>query len=382
MTDIVYKREYLQFLDVIKSRIQTSRIQAVRTVNRELIGLYWEIGRLITERQEQLGWGKSVVDRLAKDIQGYFPGIRGFSSDNLWRMRQLYIEYTSPEILEQAVPELKKLCMNPNILSKLPYIKQVGSDIGKEQVISVLRQLVAEIPWGHNLLILKRLSSINVRLYYMISTIDFGWSRNVLLNQIKADAYGRQLSEGKQHNFSQTLPEHLAEQAQETLKESYVLDFLGIRGAVLERDLEQRMVEKIRDVIIEFGHGFAFMGNQYRIQVEDKEYFLDLLFYHRRLQCLVAVELKIGAFKPEYAGKMNFYLNLLDDFIKEDHENPSIGIILCAERDRLEVEYSLRNLMRPMGVAQYHLTRELPSDLKNHLPSSEMFMQALQESDE
>ena len=241
----------------------------------------------------------------------------------------------------------------------------------KEWSQQILYQLIAGIPWGHNLLIMKKVKNIHARIYYIISTAQCGWSRNVLLNQIKADAYSRHRLEDKQHNFSETLPQHLAEQADEAVKDSYMLDFLGITKPVLEREMERRMVTRIRDVLIEFGRGFAFMGNQYRIQTETKEYFIDLLFYHRRLKCLIAVELKMGEFKPEYAGKMNFYLNLLDDYIREEDENPSIGIVLCAERDRLEVEYALRGIDKPVGVAEYRLTKELPSELKGKLPSVE-----------
>ena len=286
-----------------------------------------------------MGWGKSVVERLSGDIETSFPGVTGFSPRNLWDMKRLYAQYRDDEFL---------------------------------------RQLVAEIPWGHNLLIISKVKDSEERKYYLQASGDFGWSRNVLLNQIKADAFSRQFAEGKQHNFPQTLPEHLAEQAEESLKESYVLDFLGIRGPVLERELERRIVEEIRNVIIEFGHGFAFMGNQYRIQARNnKEYFIDLLFYQRKLQCLIAVELKTGPFKPEHAGKMNFYLNLLDDTVKEAHENPSIGIILCAQRDRVEVEYSLKEMNKPVGVAEYRLTQALPPELKDQLPSAEVFRSAI-----
>ena len=342
MTELVDNKDYAVFLREIKSRIQSAKVRAVQAVNRELIGLYREIGRMITERQEQLGWGKSVVERLSKDIQTSFPDIKGFSQRNLWNMKRFFEEYRDDEFLQQHV---------------------------------------AEIPWGHNLLIINKITGAEARKYYLKTAREFGWSRNVLLNQIKADAYERQLAEGKQHNFPQTLPVHLAEQAEETLKESYVLDFLGIRGPILEREMERRMVEKIRDVIIEFGQGFAFMGNQYRIQAGEKEYFIDLLFYHRRLQCLVAIELKMGVFKPEYAGKMNFYLNLLDDIVREEHENPPIGIILCAEHDRLEVEYSLMNLNRPVGVAKYRLTQTLPPEMEDQLPSAAAFRMALQKKE-
>jgi predicted nuclease of restriction endonuclease-like (RecB) superfamily len=378
---ITNSNEYLQVLNDIKSRIRSARIKATHAVNRELIELYWKIGKIIVEKQSQLGWGKAIVETLSKDIRKEFPGISGYSPDNLWRMRQFYVEYSDIQIMEQLVPELIQLFQKESRITKnkFPFLEQPvpeipsveGSQSKIKWALKVLKRLVAGIPWGHNLLIMKKINDIHARLYYIISTIQCGWSRNVLLNQIKADAYSRHRFENKQHNFPETLPKHLAEQADEAVKDSYMLDFLGITKPVLEREMERRMVNKIRDVLIEFGHGFAFMGNQFRIKTEAKEYFIDLLFYHRKLKCLVAIELKMGEFKPEYAGKMNFYLNLLDDYIREEDENPSIGIILCAERDRLEVEYALRGIDKPVGVAEYRLTKELPTELRDNLPSVE-----------
>jgi len=378
---ITNSSEYLRVLNDIKSQIQSARIKATHKVNRQLIDLYWNIGKLIVEKQAKFGWGKAIIETLSKDIRKEFPGIAGYSPDNLWRMRQIYVEYSDSQILEQLVPELIQLLQKEGKITKnnssfleqpVPEIPDVvGSQVKRKWVLRVLKQLVAEIPWGHNLLIMKKVKDIRPRLYYIISTARCGWSRDVLLNQIKADAYGRHRFENKQHNFTETLPMHLAEQADEAVKDTYMLDFLGITKPVLEQEMERRMVNKIRDVLIEFGHGFAFMGNQYRIKTETKEYFIDLLFYHRKLKCLVAIELKMNEFKPEYAGKMNFYLNLLDDYIREDNENPSIGIILCAERDRLEVEYALRGIDKPVGVAEYRLTKELPAELRGNFPSVE-----------
>lgn len=295
---------------------------------------------MIVRQQEKLGWGKSVVEKLSRDVRSEFDGISGFSARNLWDMKRFYEEYCGD----------KKL-----------------------------RQLVAEIPWGHNLLILNKISSPQERHYYLQATRTTGWSRNLLLNQIKANAYSRHKEIIKTHNFQKALPVHLAEQADGVFKDGYMLDFLGIAKPIKEKELENRMIERIRDVLIEFGHGFAFIGNQYKIQARDKEYFVDILFYHRRLRCLVAIELKTGEFKPEYAGKMNFYLNLLDDFVREQGENPSIGIILCAEKDNFEVEYSLRNIQKPLGISEYYLTQNLPKKLKRELPAPDIFKDQLLE---
>ena len=330
MTDIANNKDYSKFLADIKSAIQIRHTKAVYAVNREQMALYQSIGELIVQKQDQFGWGKSIVEQLSTDLTKLFPTATGYSVQNLWYMRQFYLEYRD----------------FPN-----------------------LQQLVGEIPWGHNLLIMSKLKNADERQFYIKATIDMKWSRNVLLNQIKANTYQRQAIATKQHNFNETLPAHVAEQADEAIKDSYMLDFLGIREPMLERDLEQKMVTQIRNVLLELGYGFSFIGNQYRIEANGKEYFIDLLFYHRRLKCLVAIELKTGAFKPEYAGKMNFYLNLLDDTVREADENPSIGIILCADRDHFEVEYALKGTTRPMGVAEYILTKELPSDLQGRLPN-------------
>ena len=323
---------YADMLQSIKTAVRASRLRAQRTVNRELIGLYWVIGSEIAQRQEQKGWGKSVVEQLSRDLRQEFPGQQGFSTQNLWYMRQFFLEYQ----------------IDPN-----------------------LQQLVGEIPWGQNLLIMAKVKDRAARFYYLQMTAEQGWSRNVLLNQVKGQAYERHALAEKQHNFAETLPEHLAGQADEAMKDVYLLDFLGINKPVVEREMERRMVNRIKDVILELGYGFAFLGNQYRVSLEGKDYFIDLLFYHRRLKSLVAVELKSGIFLPEYAGKMNFYLNLLDDFVREPDENPSIGIILCADRSRVDVEYALRGIDKPMGVAGYSLTHDLPKELAGKLPNAE-----------
>jgi predicted nuclease of restriction endonuclease-like (RecB) superfamily len=229
----------------------------------------------------------------------------------------------------------------------------------------VLLSYALQIPWGQNLLILQKTINLEERTYYLKATDKMSWSRAVLLNQIKANAYQYQLKNPKSTNFIETLPEHLAEQANESLKSSYNLEFLGITKPVLERKMENMLVAKIRDFLIELGYGFTFIGNQYKIQLGDDEYFIDLLFYHRKLKCLVAIELKTVKFQPEFVSKMNFYLEILDETVKEPDENPSIGIILCAEKNNLTVEYALRTTNRPVGVVEYELTK----DLKNKLPS-------------
>jgi predicted nuclease of restriction endonuclease-like (RecB) superfamily len=247
----------------------------------------------------------------------------------------------------------------------------------KADALARLQQLAAEIPWGHHMLRMDRIPDAKARLYYLRATAQLGWSRNVLLNQIKGGAYERAVTEKKTHNFPAVLPEYLAEQAEETLKSSYCLEFLGIQREVKERELEDRLIERLREFILELGYGFCFVGRQHRLALGQKEYFIDLLFYHRFLKALVAFELKVGPFEPEYAGKMDFYLNLLNDKERAAEDNPSIGIILCAEKDDVEVEYALKTKRNPIGVAVYQLQSKLPSELKGKLPTAKQLSDAV-----
>lgn len=325
--------EYQNFLNRVTTEIRQARVRATKSVNKEAISLYWWLGEHIVQHQNEHSWGKSFVEKLSIDLRKVFSEAKfGFSPRNLWDMRRFYLEYKD----------------HPN-----------------------LRQLVAEIPWGQNLLIMNKVKNNEERLYYLTATKEQAWTRDTLSAQINSNAYGRHQLADKKHNFNATLPKELAEQADQSMKDIYMFDMLGITKPVIEAEIENRMVEKIKDVILELGYGFSFIGNQYRIVTPDSEYFIDLLFYHRKLQSLVAVELKRSKFKPEYAGKMNFYLNLLDDFVKEPHENPSIGIILCGEHTKFDVEYSLRGIDKPVGVAGYQLTRDVPEKLKDALPNAD-----------
>jgi predicted nuclease of restriction endonuclease-like (RecB) superfamily len=307
-----------------------------------------------------------VIDRVSADLQEAFPATTGFSPRNLRSMKQFYLVYSDPAIWLQAVARLDRGAKDAEFWRQ-PAAKLTLSEV---EVVEFLQQLVAEIPWGHNLLILNKLTDPAARLYYLRATARFGWSRNVLLNQIKAGAYEHAVTEKKAHNFDLALPEHLAEQADEMLKSSYNLEFLGIRREVKERELEARLIERLRDFILELGYGFCFVGRQHRLSLGQKEYFIDLLFYHRFLKALVAFELKVGPFEPEYAGKMDFYLNLLNDKERGPEDNPSIGIILCAEKDDVEVEYALKTKRNPIGVAEYQLQSKLPVELKGKLPTA------------
>jgi predicted nuclease of restriction endonuclease-like (RecB) superfamily len=329
---------YAKFLNEIRQKINSARLKAVRSVNKAQMQLYWEIGKTIIERQSQHGWGKSVVERLAKDLSDGIDSSTGYSPQNLWYMRQFYIEYKDS---------------------------------------ANLQQLVGEIPWGQNILIFSKIKDKTEREYYLKECARFGWSRNVLLNQIKADVHHLAKTKSKQHNFEKVLPAHLAEQADESIKDVITLDFLGIKKPFLERELEKKLIEKIKQFMLELGTGFAFIGNQHRLTIEDNEYFVDLLFFNRKLKCLVAVELKTGKFEPEYAGKMDFYLHLLNEQTKMEGENPPIGIILCANKSGLVVEYALRSVKHAVGVAEYQITGKLPKELSKYLPSQKKFAEGL-----
>ncbi len=324
---------YAALLAAAKSRILSTRISVAKAACREQISLYWWFGEHIVKAQEKHGWGKAIVECLSTDLKQLFKDTTfGFSPQNLWYMRQFYLSY-------------------------------------KDHLD--LQQLVGEIGWGQNLLIISKIKDLNARRYYLESTRDRGWTRNILELQIQSNTYERHLLEAKQHNFNDTLEVSLAEQADHTLKSVYLLDTLGLTQPVLEAQLEASMVSKIKDVMLELGYGFAFIGNQYRIvSPSGTESFIDLLFCNRRLRCLVAIELKVGKFKPEYAGKMNYYLNLLDDFVKEEWENPSIGIILCTSKNRIDVEYALRGINKPVGVSEFKLTQTLPPSLSDKLPAT------------
>jgi len=365
--------EYRKFIEDLKARVTAARISAARAVNRDLILLYWDIGRAIVEKQQALGWGESVVDRVSYDLKEAFPATTGFSPRNLRDMKRFYLAYADEANWPQAVANLPGWAKTgeneiwPQPVAKLTEVK----------VIEFLQQLVAEIPWGHHRLILDKVTDPAGRLYYLRATARFGWSRNVLLNQIKAGGYERAVKEKKTHNFPLALPEYLVEQADEMLKSSYNLEFLGIHREVRERELEDRLISRLQDFILELGYGFCFVGRQYRLALGKKEYFVDLLFYHRFLKALVAFELKVGPFEPEYAGKMDFYLNLLNDKERAPGDRPSIGIILCAEKDDVEVEYALSTKRNPIGVAVYRLQSKLPSKLKGKLPTAQQLSEAV-----
>lgn len=329
--------DYSALLVEVKERVRSAQYAALKAVNKELVGLYWDIGKMIAERQKTEGWGKSVVQQLAADLQAEFPGVRGFSVQNLWYMRQFYLEYHN-------VPKLQPL--------------------------------VGEISWAKNLVIMARCKDPLEREFYIRMTRKFGWSKNVLIHQIENQSYEKSLL--GQTNFDKALTPELRSQAKLAVKDEYTFDFLELGEEHGERELERALIARIEDFLRAMGGMFAFMGSQFRLEVDGKEYFIDLLLFHRRLRCLVAIELKIGEFQPEFVGKMQFYLAALDRLVREEGENPSIGIILCKEKNRTVVEYALHDARKPIGIATYRVVKRLPKELKGQLPSPQEIARLLE----
>jgi predicted nuclease of restriction endonuclease-like (RecB) superfamily len=324
-------KEYGKWLARIKGRIQATQIKAAVAVNRELLALYWDIGKMIVEKQENAGWGDFVLEHVARDLKKEFPGLKGFSRRNLLYMRKWYIFY-SP--LSKKVP-----------------------------------QLVAQSPWGHNRLILDKIKKPEHALFYLEKTAEHNWSRDVLRHQIEAGLHRRQ---GKAvSNFHRVLPAPDSDLAVQTLKDPYIFDFLTLDKEAREKDLENQLIANITRFLLELGGGFAFVGRQYNLEVSRKDFFIDLLFYHLKLRCYVVIDLKIGEFKPEFVGKMNFYLSAVDDRLKTSEDRPSIGIILCKTKDKAIAEYALRDMNKPVGISEYRLTRAMPKELRSTLPTIE-----------
>ena len=327
-----FNQNYQELLHNVLHEIEWHQKKAANELTITLMQLYDAIGKHIVEKQEKEGWGKSIVEQLALDITKNSGTKESFSSRNLWYMRQYHLTYVENE---------------------------------------TLRSLSYRVNWGQNIVLFTKVKDEVERKYYLEKTIEAAWSRKTLLNAINSQAYQNQKLKKKSNNFPQTLPAHISEQVQETLKSEYTLSFLDIDGPILERKLEKQLVARMKEFVLELGYGFTYVGHQYKLVLREKEYYVDLLFFHRKLKCLVAIDLKIGEFMPEYAGKMNFYLNLLNDQVRLPDENPSIGIILCAEKDHVEVDYALMGLKNPIGVAEYTLQKKLPAQLKGELPEAE-----------
>ena len=322
-------QDYLSFVTDLKSRIRVAQYSAMKSVNKELLELYWYIGQQIVQKQADLGWGKSIVEQLSKDIQTEFNGISGFSARNLWLMKQFYEIYSQSQLLQP---------------------------------------MVAEIGWSHHLQIMSKCKTEQEKQFYTLMTKRFGWTKNVLIHQIENKTYEKYLL--NQTNFDETVPEAYRNQAILAVKDDYQFDFLELTDQHSERELELAIINNIRQFLTEMGGYFSFISSQYRLEIGEKEYKIDLLLFHRKLRCLVAIDLKIGDFTPEMAGKMQFYLSILNDTVREEGENPSIGIVICKSKNRTIVEYALKDSNKPIGIATYTIDTTLPENLRNFLPSA------------
>ncbi len=339
MTDSLFPEldRYNSFLSALKARIRTAQVRTTLAVNRELILLYWQIGREILQRQQQQGWGAKVIEQLAKDLKREFPDIKGFSSRNLKYMRSFAEAYPNEQIVQQAA---------------------------------------AQIPWFHNCVLLDKVKDSVERLWYIQQTTENGWSRSVLEMQIESKLYLRQ--GGAVTNFERTLPKPQSDLAQQLLKDPYHFDFLSLSKEAQERDLERGLVDRIRDFLLELGSGFSFVGSQYPIEIDGQEFRLDLLFYHFRLRCFVVIDLKMVEFQPEFSGKMNFYVAAVNATLKHPDDQPTIGIILCKSKSKVVAELALQGMTQPIGVATHRVGDTIPEQLKGILPTVEQLEMALE----
>jgi predicted nuclease of restriction endonuclease-like (RecB) superfamily len=346
MSSLSFQNDYSNWLKEVKDRIRIARIKVALSANQELISFYWDLGKMISETKA--AYGSGFLEQLSKDLSNEFPDMKGFSYRNLAMCRQFYQFYTYTN-LQQPVADLQ------------------NSDFQSYQ--EELQQLVKQIPWGHNTLIFSKSKSVNEAHFYIHETIENGWSRDVLALQIKSNLFERQ---GKAiNNFQQTLPEPQSDLATQTLKDPYIFDFMTMTKPYHEKDVESQLINHITKFLLELGKGFAYIGKQYHLQVGETDYYIDLLFYHVKLKCYVVIELKNTKFIPEYAGKLNFYLSAVDSMIKTESDNPTIGILLCRDKNNFETEFALRDINKPMGVSEFQLTEILPDELKSSLPTIE-----------
>jgi predicted nuclease of restriction endonuclease-like (RecB) superfamily len=351
MANLINISEYRGWLGELKQRIKNSQIRTVLSVNKELILLYWDLGKQISEKQKTMAWGSMVVRQLSKDLCNEFPGSTGFSRSNLYAMKQFYEFFQQ---IELETPE---------------FVHPVGGQLNNENNLpEIVEKYCLNVPWRHIVLILQKLKTKEETLFYLSQTIENNWSRNILNIQIENNLYQRK---GKAiTNFPNTLPLPQADLLNETLKNPYNFDFLTLKHDAREKEVERGLIANISKFMLELGKGFAFLGEQYQLTINDKDYFLDLLFYHVKLHCYVVIELKIGEFEPEYLGKMNFYLSAVNTLLKTKSDNQSIGILLCKNQNSFDVEFALKDINKPIGVSEFSF-KELPETIKEGMPSEE-----------
>lgn len=349
-------KEYKNWIIDLKNKIKSAQLKAAVAVNSYLIEFYLGLGRMISEKENV--WGSKLIFQVSKDLKEEFPEMTGFSSTNLKYCKRFF-EFYSSQFGQQHVDQLQ--------------------NDGTSH--SIFRQhSIAQIPWGHNILIFTKAKDINEALFYVHKTIENNWSRDILDLQIKSKLFERQ---GKAvTNFQSTLPKPLSDLAEQTIKDPYVFDFLTLSESFREKEIENQLLQHITKFLLELGKGFAFIGNQYPLKVAETDYFIDLLFYHTKLKCYVVIELKNAKFIPEFTGKLNFYLSAVDSLVKEESDNPTIGILLCKDKNNLEVEFALRDMNKPMGVSEIKLVENLPDDLKGSLPTIDELQEEIKKLEE
>ena len=349
--------EYQSWLGGIKQKIHAARMHAALAANSELIALYYELGAQIVDRETSAQWGSGFIDAFSKDLRHTFPEVGGFSAKNLRYCRAFFRFYGDAAIWQQLV-------------AKLGTAPWGGADTG-------LATLLARIPWGHHIQIFTKCQNVDAARFYLTQTLEQGWSRDVLALQLKSNLHARA---GKAvTNFARTLPVPQSDLAQQTLKDPYTFDFMAMTGPFNELDVERQLTQHITQFLLELGKGFAFIGRQYHLEVAGNDYYIDLLFYHVTLKCYVVVELKNRKFMPEYAGKLNFYLSAVDSLLKRSDDNPTIGLLLCRDKNNIEVEFALRDMNKPMGVSEYTLVETLPDNLRGAMPTVEEIESDLQQ---
>lgn len=357
--------EYTHWLQEIKAKIKRAQVRAALAASRELILFYWDLGNSISKTLQENTWGNKVIDQLSKDLASEFPGIQGFSRTNLYYIKKFYEYFSTFSETEVIVPRKGGQIEN-----------EIVPHTGAQTVPQIVHLIGGQLPWSHIKIILDKVKEHQAALFYIHETIENGWSRDVLALQIQSNLYSRQGTAIT--NFKTTLPEPQSDLAQQTIKDPYSFDFLTLTKPYNERDIENQLISHITKFLLELGKGFAFVGRQYHLEVGESDYYLDLLFYHIKLKCYVVVELKNTKFIPEYAGKLNFYLSAVDSLLKSESDNPTIGILLCRDKNKIETEFALRDINKPMGVSEFTLTETLPENLKGSLPTIEEIESDLQ----
>lgn len=360
MDEITNHNEYKSFIVEVANKIKQTQTKLAISVNSGLLSFYFELGQMISSKQRHTKWGSKFIENMAHDLKKEFPNLQGFSRTNLFYIKKFY-EFYNDTLVQRSVG----LIQNP-------------TNTIVQQEVGQLEEILFTIPWRHHIEILNKTNTIDETVYYIQQTIKNNWSKDTLAINIKSNLYQRD-TKGI-NNFKNTLPLPLSDLANQTIKDPYVFDFLTFDKPYIERDIENKLIDNITKFLLELGRGFAYVGKQYHLEIAGVDRYIDLLFYHIELKCYVVIELKNKKFIPEYAGKLNFYISAVDTILKKENDNPTIGILLCRDKNNIEVEFSLRDIKKPMGVSEFELTEIIPQELKSSLPSIEEIEQALEES--